>query len=85
MERLREADARAGSRQSEILELARGVRRAQELRDAELSKAPRAYDKALAGSVQHAAEYLKCVQKADVVYERAMQTAFRRYRTSRPA
>jgi hypothetical protein len=85
MERLKEAEATPGSRQSEILELARGVHRAQQLRDAELRKAPRAYDKALEGSVQDAAEFLKTVQKADVLYERAMQTAFRRYREGRSA
>jgi hypothetical protein len=82
MARLREADRRDPSKTS-ILELARDVRRAQELREAELDRAPNSYEKSLRGSVDHAAEFLKVVQKGDAVYEQAMRRAFERYRSSR--
>jgi hypothetical protein len=68
-----------------ILELARDVRRAQELRDAELERASYNYERALRGSVDHAAEFLKIVQKGDLVYDQAMREALQRYRAARSA
>jgi hypothetical protein len=68
-----------------ILEFARDVRRAQELRDAELEWAAHSYERALRGSVDHAAEFLKIVQKGDLVYDQAMREALQRYRAARSA
>ena len=82
MARLREADPEDLSETS-ILELAKDVRKAQERRNAELERAPSSYEKALAGSVHHAAEFLQMVQKGDAVYDRAMKLALRRYRVAR--
>jgi hypothetical protein len=84
MARLRKADRRDSSQPS-FLELARDVWRAQELRDAELERAPHNYERALRGSVDHAAEFLKIVQKGDVVYDQAMWEALERYRAARSA
>jgi hypothetical protein len=84
MARLREADRRGSSKVS-ILELAHDVRRAQELRDVELERAQHNYERALGGSIDHAAEFLKVVQKGDVVYDQAMREALQRYRTARSA
>ena len=82
MARLREADRQASSKTS-VLELAKDVRKAQELRAAELERALRSYEKGLAGSLRHAAEFLQMVQKGDAVYERAMRRAHQRYRLAR--
>jgi hypothetical protein len=82
MARSKEADRNQAS-QSSILELARDVRGAQELRDAELERVQRSYGKAVRGSVLDAAEFLKAVQKGDAIYDQAMRQALRRYRAAR--
>jgi hypothetical protein len=82
MARSREADRRDSSKEN-ILELAMNVQKAQELRSAELERAPRTYEKALQGNVHQAAEFLRMVQKGDAVYDRAMRRAHDRYRTAR--
>jgi hypothetical protein len=69
--------------QTSILELAKDVRKAQALREAELEQARRSYEKALAGSMRHAGEFLQMVQKGDTVYDRAMKRALERYRAAR--
>ena len=82
MTRSREVDRQELS-QASILELAKGVRKAQELREAELQRAGRSYEKAVTGSVHHAAEFLRIVQKGDTTYDRAMKRALQRYRAAR--
>ena len=68
------------SRPSPILALARELRHAERARGERLERPCKLYDGATHDRMEHAAEFLRALQKADGEYEVASQRALETYR-----